>query len=142
MDKKYIDNAKRIINEKLNKEGVLKTEIRNVVVSKDDVKFKLYIKIKEMSFEESLIMPLDYMKDDETIVRGCVEVLDSIILSLLSKCVMVSSDIRRLNINQILILQDILDEINVWFIMFCPKYYTIYVTIKIFDFYFYSVYYI
>lgn len=66
-----------------------------------------------MSFEESLIMPLDYMKDDETIVRGCAEVLDSIILSLLSKCIMASSDIRRFNINQILILQDILDEINI-----------------------------
>lgn len=112
MDKKYIDNAKRIINEKLNKEDVLKTEIKNVVVG-EDVKFKLYIKIKEMSFEESLIMPLDYMKNDEAIVRGCAEVLNSIILSLLSKCVMASSDIRRFNINQILILQDILDEINI-----------------------------
>lgn len=113
MDKKCIDNAVEIIKEKLNKEYVLDTKIVDVEEEEGLVEFNLYLKTSETSFEETLILSDDEIKNKDNVVRECAEVLNSIIISLLSKCLMASGDTRRFNINQILALQDILDEINV-----------------------------
>lgn len=113
MDKKYIDNAVEIIKEKLNKEYILETKILNIVEGEYAIEFDLYLKTSETSFEESLIILLDYMEDDDAIVRVCAEILDDIIKSFLSKSMRASGDTRRFNINQILIFQDVLDKIKI-----------------------------
>ena len=113
MDKKYIDNAAEIIKEKLNKEYILETKILDIVEGEYAVDFKLYLKTSETSFQENLVMPLKYMEDDDAIIRGCIEILDDIIKSLLSKSMRASGDTRRFNISQILILQEVLDKIEI-----------------------------